>query len=103
MEHIKLEIIKAAEEKSLAHAFLIYASYFNCPKERHQTNGYNTYTPKGHMTVKNENFKKEIVEWKSKKLFPYFLELGFSKKDLAEAWKESYWRKKTPRFTNWNR
>jgi hypothetical protein len=103
MEQIKSEIVKAVEEKSLAYAFLIYAGYFNAPKEKHRTNGYNIYTPKGHMTVKNNNFKSEIVEWKREKLFPYFLELGFSKKELAEAWKESFWRKKTPKFANWNR
>jgi SOS response regulatory protein OraA/RecX len=53
----------------------------------------NTYTPAGQVTVHNSNYNKELTEWKKTKLFPFFLEHGFSKEELNEAWKESVFKK----------
>jgi SOS response regulatory protein OraA/RecX len=53
----------------------------------------NTYTPAGQVTVPNTNYNKELTEWKKTKLFPFFLERGFSKEELNEAWKVSVFKK----------
>jgi SOS response regulatory protein OraA/RecX len=53
----------------------------------------NTYTPVGQVTVPNPDYNKELTEWKKTKLFPFFLERGFSKEELNEAWKVSVFKK----------
>jgi hypothetical protein len=86
-------ILTAVKERSLFHAFHEYSSLIcSAPQIRLRTNVYNKYTPIGHATVKNPNYNAEITKWKREKLFPWFIEQGFDKKDLSDAWK--LWVKK---------
>ena len=81
-------VLTAVKERNLFHAFHEYASLIcSNPRPRLRTNAYNKYTPIGHATVKNPNYNAEITKWKREKLFPWFIEQGFDKKDLSEAWK----------------
>jgi hypothetical protein len=86
-------VLTAAKERSLFSAFNEYADLIcSAPQTRFRTNKYNSYTQIGHATVKNPNYNAEITKWKREKLFPWFVEQGFAKKELNEAWK--LWVKK---------
>ena len=88
------KILKVVSEEGLPKALHYYSTFINsAPKKKVASNGYNTYTPKGSMMVHNPNFKSQLVVWKTTKLFPFFLELGFSKTELNEAWKVSIFKK----------
>ena len=89
-------VLARAKEEGLSKAMLYYSSYIKkAPLRRNYIpNKGNTYTPVGWMTEKNQNFNKELMVWKNEKLFPFFLKHGYDKKEIAEAWKNSYWRKK---------
>jgi len=90
MENHRQYIIEVASVKGLNSAFIEFSSkVFPSPKKRNRTNKYNSYTPQGSMTAKNESYKTQIQEWKKSKLFPYFLELGFKKEEISFAWKNS--------------
>lgn len=62
------------------------------PKPRIRTNAYNTYTPKGQMMVPNNNYRKELTVWKKTKLFPFFLEHGYTKEQITEAYNKSIFK-----------
>ena len=90
MENHEEKIRNSAVNRNLQTAFVEYSSRIClAPKKRIRTNGYNKFIPQGHMTAKNESYKKEIQVWKKTKLFPYFLELGFTKEEISSAWKNS--------------
>ena len=94
METPSEKILKVVSEEGLPKAMGYFSAFINSsPKKKIPTNGYNTYTPKGQMVVHNPDFKSQLVEWKTNKLFPFFLELGFSKGELNEAWKVSIFKK----------
>jgi hypothetical protein len=86
-EH-KDEIISAfkiSKNKSV----IEFSSRINkAPCKKIRINGYNNYTPQGQCYVKNQSYSKELTVWKNKKLTPYFLSIGFSKKEITEAFKE---------------
>jgi hypothetical protein len=54
--------------------------------------GYNIYTPKGQMTVTNTNYRKELTAWKNNKLFPFFLEHGYTKEQIVDAYNKSIFK-----------
>jgi len=62
------------------------------PKPRVGTNGYNKYTPQGQMTVKNINYNKELTAWKKNKLFPFFMEHGYTKEQIVDAYNKSIFK-----------
>jgi hypothetical protein len=62
------------------------------PKPRLVTNGYNKYTPQGQMTVPNTNYRKELTVWKKTKLFPFFLEHGYTKEQITDAYNKSIFK-----------
>jgi hypothetical protein len=62
------------------------------PKPRIRTSGYNKYTPQGQMTVINTNYNKELTAWKNNKLFPFFIEHGYTKEQLVDAYNKSIFK-----------
>lgn len=85
----RAEIMSVANEKGLLMAVREYASWVSrAPGKRTRTNGYNSYTPQGQMSVPNPNWRKQLTVWKNEKLFPYFLGLGFTKIQINEAYKQ---------------
>ena len=58
------------------------------PKKKLSSNAYNTYTPKGQGTTPNEDYKSQMMEWKKKHVYPYFLAFGLQKADIDKAWVE---------------
>jgi hypothetical protein len=90
MENHRQLILDVASAKGLNSAFVEFSSRIaSSPRKRSRTNGYNSFTPQGAMTATNESYKTQIQEWKKVKLFPYFLELGFTKEEISSAWKTS--------------
>jgi hypothetical protein len=88
------KVLTSVNEEGLRRAMMYYSSLINpAPKERIRTNMGNTYTPAGQVTLSNSNYKKELTQWKTNKLFPFFLERGFSREELNEAWKVSVFKK----------
>jgi hypothetical protein len=88
------KVLTEAKEAGLHRGMLYYGSFISpAPKRRNRTNMGNTYTPVGQVTVPNPDYNKELTEWKKTKLFPFFLERGFSKEELNEAWKVSVFKK----------
>ena len=88
------KVLMSVTEEGLRKAMMYYSSLISpAPKRRNRTNMGNTYTPVGQVTVPNTNYNKELTEWKNTKLFPFFLEHGFSKEELNEAWKVSVFKK----------
>jgi hypothetical protein len=75
--------------RGMAHYSLLIAP---APKPRIRTNGYNKYTPQGSMTVPNTNYRKELTAWKKNKLFPFFIEQGFTKEQLVDAYNKSIFK-----------
>jgi len=47
----------------------------------------NRFTPVGCMTKPDKDYAKKRTAYKNQELFPYFLDLGFSKEDLILTWK----------------
>jgi len=90
MENHRQAILESADKIGLSTAFVEFSARVSpSPKKSKRTNGRNNYTPQGMMTTKNDSYKSQIQEWKKTKLFPYFLELGFTKEEISSAWKTS--------------
>jgi hypothetical protein len=88
------KVLTEAKEAGLHRGMLYYGSFIcGAPGHRLRTRMGNTHTPAGHVTVPNPNYNKELTEWKKTKLFPFFLEHGFGREELNEAWKKSVWKK----------
>jgi hypothetical protein len=88
------KVLSVVNEEGLSKGMLYYSSLIsNAPKKRNQTNMGNAYTPVGQVTRPNPNFNKELTVWKNTKLFPFFLERGFSREELNAAWKVSIFKK----------
>ena len=62
------------------------------PKPRIRTNGYNKYTPQGQMMVPNTNYRKELTVWKKTILYPFFLEHGYTKEQIVDAFNKSIFK-----------
>jgi hypothetical protein len=90
MENHRQSILDVASTRGINSAFLEFSARIaTSPKKRNRTNVYNSFTPQGAMTTKNDSYRTQIQEWKKYKLFPYFLELGFTKEEISSAWKTS--------------
>jgi hypothetical protein len=75
--------------RGMAHYSLLL---YPAPKPRIRTNMGNKYTPAGQVTVPNTNYRKELTAWKNNKLFPFFIEQGFTKEQLTEAYNKSIFK-----------
>ena len=88
------KVLNIVKEEGLQKAIGYYSFLIDpAPKKRLRTNMGNTYTPAGQVTVHNNNYKKELTAWKKNKLFPFFLEKGFTKEQIVEAWNKSIFAK----------
>ena len=87
------KVLGMVEELGLPRAMGYYSLLIApAPKPRLVTNGYNKYTPQGQMTVKNTNYNKELTAWKKTKLFPFFLEHGYTKEQIVDAYNKSIFK-----------
>jgi hypothetical protein len=87
------KVLGIAVEEGLPRALGYYSLLIApAPKPRVGTNGYNKYTPQGQMTVKNTNYNKELTAWKKTKLFPFFLEHGYTKEQMVDAYNKSIFK-----------
>ena len=87
------KVLSIVAEEGLYKGMSYYSLLINpAPKPRLVTNGYNKYTPQGSMTVPNTNYRKELTVWKKNKLFPFFIEQGFTKEQLTEAYNKSIFK-----------
>lgn len=94
MEYRIEKVLNIAMEVGLTSAMGYYSLLINpAPKPRLRTNVYNTYTPKGQGTVWNNNYRKELTVWKKTKLFPFFLQHGYTKEQITEAYNKSVFKK----------
>ena len=93
MEYRIKQVLDITVEEGLPRAMGYYSLLINpAPKPRIRTNGYNKYTPQGQMTVPNTNYRKELTVWKKTKLFPFFLEHGYTKEQITEAYNKSIFK-----------
>jgi hypothetical protein len=87
------KVLGIAVEEGLPRALGYYSLLIApSPKPNVRTNGYNKYTPQGQMTVKNTNYNKELTAWKKTKLFPFFLEHGYTKEQIVDAYNKSIFK-----------
>jgi len=87
------KVLDIAAVEGLSRALGYYSLLIDpAPKPRTRTSGYNKYTPQGQMTVTNTNYRKELTTWKNNKLFPFFIEQGFTKEQLTEAYNKSIFK-----------
>jgi hypothetical protein len=87
------KVLSMVIEEGLPRAMGWYSLLIDpAPKPRLVTNGYNKYTPQGQLTVPNTNYRKELTAWKKNKLFPFFIEQGFTKEQLTEAYNKSIFK-----------
>ena len=87
------KVLGIAVEEGLPRAMGYYSLLINpAPKPRLRTNGYNKYTPQGQMTVPNTNYRKELTVWKKTKLFPFFLEQGYTMEQITDAYNKSIFK-----------
>ena len=87
------KVLDIAAVEGLPRALGYYSLLISpAPKPRLVTNGYNKYTPQGQLTVPNTNYRKELTAWKKNKLFPFFIEQGYTKEQLTEAYNKSIFK-----------
>ena len=86
----KEKTLTVAKEEGLHKGMLHYSMFVSsAPKKRNRTNMGNTYTPAGQVTEPNTNYRKEMTVWKSTKLFPFFMENGYTKEQITDAFNKS--------------
>ena len=94
MEQNVLKVLSVVKEEGLCRGMMYYSSLIcSAPKLRLPTNMGNTHTPAGQVTKVNPNYRKELTAWKNEKLFPFFMEHGFGKKELNESWRDSIYKR----------
>jgi hypothetical protein len=87
------KVLGIAVEEGLPRAMGYYSLLISpAPKPRLVTNGYNKYTPQGQMTVPNTNYRKELTVWKKTMLYPFFLEHGYTKEQIVDAYNKSIFK-----------
>lgn len=92
MTDLQVMILEKAKSEGISKAMGYYSIFVSAsPKRKIQANIFNTV--KGVVSIYNQDYNSQLLEWKKNKLFPYFLELGFTKNDLNEAWKNSVFKK----------
>lgn len=86
-------ILRVVSERGLSTALHYFSSLINqSPKKYYPRKGMYS-RQNAQLRSKNLSYNTELTEWKSTKLFPFFLGLGFSKTELNEAWKVSVFKK----------
>ena len=81
------KVLDIVAEEGLYKGVIYYSSLIApAPKPRLRTNVYNIYTPIGTGTVVNNNYNKEMTVWKKEKLLPFFIQHGFTKEQITEAY-----------------
>ena len=94
MEYRIKQVLDMVVEEGLTRGMLYYSILISpAPKQRIKANVYNTYTPKGQGTVYNTNYNKELTVWKKNQLFPFFLQHGYTKEQITEAYNKSSFKK----------
>lgn len=92
MNDLKQMILEKAKSEGISKAMGYYSIFVSAsPKRKYQANLYNTV--KGRVSIYNQDYNSQLVKWKKNKLFPFFLNLGFTKDQLNEAWKNSVFKK----------
>jgi len=87
------KVLGIAVEEGLPRAMGYYSLLIApAPKPRIKTSGYNKYTPQGQMMVPNVNYNKELTVWKKTKLYPFFLEHGYTKEQITDAYNKSIFK-----------
>jgi len=87
------KVLGIAVEEGLPRAMGYYSLLIDpAPKPRIRTNMGNKYTPAGQVTVPNTNYNKELTVWKKTKLFPFFLEHGYTKEQIVDAYNKSIFK-----------
>ena len=87
------KVLGIAVEEGLPRAMGYYSLLISpAPKPRIRTNGYNKYTPQGSMTVPNTDYRKELTVWKKTMLYPFFLEHGYTKEQITDAYNKSIFK-----------
>jgi hypothetical protein len=87
------KVLGIAVEEGLPRALGYYSLLIApAPKPRTRTSGYNKYTPQGQMTAVNTNYNKELTAWKKTKLYPFFLEHGYTKEQIMDAYNKSIFK-----------
>jgi hypothetical protein len=86
-------ILNVVKEEGLSKAMLYYSSFIcSSPKKHFSRKGMFSKQNAG-LRIKNVNYGKELTQWKKNKLFPFFLEHGFTKEQIKEAWNKSIFAK----------
>ena len=87
------KVLGIAVEEGLPRAMGYYSLLISpAPKPRIRTNMGNKYTPAGQVTVPNTNYNKELTVWKKTKLFPFFLEHGYTTEQITDAYNKSIFK-----------
>jgi len=87
------KVLGIAVEEGLPRAMGYYSLLIDpAPKPRIRTNMGNKYTPAGQVTVPNTNYNKELTVWKKTKLFPFFLEHGYTTEQITDAYNKSIFK-----------
>jgi len=87
------KVLGIAVEEGLPRAMGYYSLLVDpAPKPRIRTNMGNKYTPAGQVTVPNTNYRKELTVWKKTKLYPFFLEHGYTKEQIVDAYNKSIFK-----------
>lgn len=85
------KVLNTAVEEGLTRGILHYSSLISqAPKKRIWVNVYNKYGQKSEI---NKSYSKELTVWKKTKLFPFFLEHGYTKEQITEAYNKSVFKK----------
>lgn len=85
------KVLNTAVEEGLTRGMLYYSSLISqAPKRRIWVNVYNKYGQKSEI---NKSYSKELTAWKKDKLFPFFLEHGYTKEQITEAYNKSVFKK----------
>ena len=91
MEYRIEKVLDVVVEEGLSKAMLYYSSLISqAPKKRIWVNVYNKYGQKSEI---NKSYSKELTVWKKTKLFPFFLEHGYTKEQITEAYNKSVFKK----------
>jgi hypothetical protein len=87
------KVLGIAVELGLPRAMGYYSLLIDpAPKPRIKTSGYNKYTPQGQMMVPNVNYNKELTVWKKTRLYPFFLEHGYTTEQITDAYNKSIFK-----------
>lgn len=80
-------------QSDLSKAMHYYSAFIStAPKKYYPRKGMYS-KQNAQLRIKNVNYSSQLTNWKNTKLFPFFLENGYTAKTLNEAWKASIFKK----------